>query len=393
MPRRPARKCKLTELGVRKLQPEPAPYLVWDLHVRGLALRVWPTGRMSWYVVYSFAGRPRWLYLGDASHIGLADARRLAATAMLAVATGKDPAAERKAERGAGTFAELAMSYVERYSKKHNKSWQQGDRLITRYVLPRWGKLQATAIGRADVKALRDRIAAPILANQILHAISAVFSWAVREDIVPVNPCTKVEHNATKSRDRVLGESELPRFWNALAEVEPTAAAALKALLLVGQRPGEIICMRHEHIVDGWWEMPGEPVPELGWPGTKNKRGHRVWLPAPVREIIAAGEGFVFGNGKVRLDGVMRDICSRLEIARTTPHDLRRTHGSAITSLGFGRDAMNRVQNHIEGGIADVYDRHRYEQENKQVMEATAAKLLALATGESDAKVVPIRGR
>jgi hypothetical protein len=26
--------------------------------------------------------------------------------------------------------------------------------------------------------------------------------------------------------------------------------------------------------------------------------------------------------------------------------------------LGFGRDAMNRVQNHREGGIADVYDRH-----------------------------------
>ena len=27
-----------------------------------------------------------------------------------------------------------------------------------------------------------------------------------------------------------------------------------------------------------------------------------------------------------------------------------------ITALGFGRDAMNRVQNHKEGGIASVYD-------------------------------------
>ena len=32
---------------------------------------------------------------------------------MLAVAKGKDPAAEKKAERGAGTFAELAGRYVE----------------------------------------------------------------------------------------------------------------------------------------------------------------------------------------------------------------------------------------------------------------------------------------
>jgi hypothetical protein len=36
--------------------------------------------------------------LGSANAIGLADARTLAAEAMLAVARGKDPAAEKKAE-------------------------------------------------------------------------------------------------------------------------------------------------------------------------------------------------------------------------------------------------------------------------------------------------------
>ncbi len=39
--------------------------------------------------------------------IGLADARRLAASVMLDVAEGKDPV-ERKAERDSGTFADLA---------------------------------------------------------------------------------------------------------------------------------------------------------------------------------------------------------------------------------------------------------------------------------------------
>jgi hypothetical protein len=70
-------------------------------------------------------------------------------------------------------------------------------------------------------------------------------------------------------------------------------------------------------------------------------------------------------------------------MTRATPHDLRRTHGSSITRLGFGRDAMNRIQNHKEGGIADVYDRHRYEEENKRVMESVAAHLLSLAQGIS----------
>ena len=43
---------------------------------------------------------------------------------------------------------------------------------------------------------------------------------------------------------------------------------------------------------------------------------------------------------------------------------------------------MNRVQNHREGGIGSVYDRHQYSTENKKIMESVAAHLMALATGK-----------
>src|SRR5262249_56353618 len=95
--------------------------------------------------------------------------------------------------------------------------------------------------------------------------------------------------------------------------------------------------------------------------------------------------GLVLAGGTERRDGVMRAVCSQLGVERATPHGLRRTHGSTITALGFGRDAMNRVQNHIEGGIATVYDRHAYAEENRRVMEAVAGKILAHATGDEDA--------
>jgi integrase len=124
-----------------------------------------------------------------------------------------------------------------------------------------------------------------------------------------------------------------------------------------------------------------------------------VWLPAPAREVIAelsdgTTAGFVFpglANSK-QLAAAMREICRKLDVEqKVTPHDLRRTHGSTITALGFGRDAMNRVQNHIEGGIATVYDRHSYADENKRIMETVAARVMAVVTGESGGKVVPIR--
>ena len=77
-----------------------------------------------------------------------------------------------------------------------------------------------------------------------------------------------------------------------------------------------------------------------------------------------------------------RRICKQLGVERATPHDLRRTHGTMITGLGFGRDAMNRIQNHKEGGIADVYDQHEYADENKRIMEVVAVRILALATSK-----------
>ncbi len=146
--------------------------------------------------------------------------------------------------------------------------------------------------------------------------------------------------------------------------------------------------MRREHIADGWWTMPGDPVPSLAWPGTKNGATHRVWLPVAAQALLAdmpMKPGLVFA-GRVALPSpsLMRPCATsarRSRVERATPHDLRRTHGTTITALGFGREAMNRVQNHKEGGIADVYDRHEYADENRRVMEAVAARIMALVGG------------
>jgi integrase len=385
-------KRKLTTIFLQKLKSQSRPFMVWDTHQRGLALRVEPTGYKAWKVVYRHHGRPRWYHLAAAEAIGLADARAPAAEIMLDVARGCDPQAERKAQRTAGTFEELATRYREEHAKKHNRSWVQADYLVRKNLLPAWGKLRAADISRADVKAMLAHIASRSVANQTLAAASAIFSWAIREEVggVTVNPCSKVRRNETRSRERVLADSEVPLVWAAFDHAGLVASSALK------------IChMRREHIVDGWWEMPGSADPKTGWPGTKNKQSHRVWLPSAARALLAelddeATEGFVFARQRGRavygLDAAMRAICAKLGVERATPHDLRRTHGSTITALGFGRDAMNRIQNHREGGIASVYDRHGYAEETKRVMDAVASKIMALAEGHSaGGKVVPLR--
>jgi hypothetical protein len=77
-------------LAVRKLKPTGETYLVWDTLQRGLAIRVQPTGAASWKCIYSYHGRPRWLHLGDATAIGLADAREVDPTTVDWKALGED---------------------------------------------------------------------------------------------------------------------------------------------------------------------------------------------------------------------------------------------------------------------------------------------------------------
>jgi integrase len=385
-PAQAANRQRLSHFTVKNLKPQARPYVVWDTVQRGLAISVQPSGHAAWKCVYSFHGRPRWLHLADTTAIGLADARKLAYGAMHRVAEGKDPASERRAERSADSFDDLATRY-RKYSERKNKSWKQADALVRKYLLPKWGKLPAAGITRADVKALISHIEAPILVNQISASASAVFAWAIREDVVgiTVNPCVGVERNATKSRERVLSDSEVPLFWSAFND-EGEIGAALKVILLAGQRPSEVVHMHAEHLADGWWSLPGDPVPALSWPGTKNGASHRVWLSTAVQEIIGAdhSSGPIFtGITRHLLATTMREICKRLGVARATPHDLRRTNGTLITSLGFGRDGMNRVQNHKEGGIGSVYDRFEYAEENKKIMEAVTGRIMTLIDGNS----------
>jgi integrase len=393
-------KRRLTEGFVAKLKPrEDTSFLVWDEHTRGLSVRVEPTGSKSWMVYYRSCGKVRWYRIGGASSIELKDARRLAGRVLFQVAEGKDPQADRRAQRSSGTFEEVATRYVEEYSKRENKSWRQSDRLVRKHLFPKWAKMRAANITRGDVKAIKAAIDSPTVANQTLLAASAIFNWAIREEVanIAANPVKGIKHNKTTSRERVLSDDEIKKFWAAFESADLVRGRALMLLLLTGQRPGEVRHMRREHVQDGWWEMPGKPVPALGWPGTKNEQTHRVWLPSPAKKILAEldhSKGLIFAGPRGKpigeLEEVMAAICEKLGADRATPHDLRRTHGSTITALGFGRDAMNRIQNHKEGGIASVYDRHQYADENRRIMEAVANKFTMLIEGRPD-NVVGLR--
>ena len=92
----------------------------FDASLPGFCVRVSAGGEKSFGVLYRFGGRFRRLTLGGYPPLSLADAREMAREALRSARLGSDPVAEKKQERAAETFAELAEQYLERYAESEN---------------------------------------------------------------------------------------------------------------------------------------------------------------------------------------------------------------------------------------------------------------------------------
>ena len=368
-------KRKLVPLDLVRLKPGAKTFCVWDALAPGLLLRVRPSGRRSFYFVYNRSSATRWYHIGL---VPLSEARKEAMRLRVEVLVhGKDPAAERTALRSADTLAELHAGYLERCAKKENRSWPQACALITRHVLPRLGKKRAREIARTDVREMLDAVESKSTQNQILASLSAIYAWAVEKEILDHNPCAGIRRNEMKSRERTASDDELRLLW-------PVMSDALKVILLSVQRPGEVHHMRYEHVdADGWWRMLGLPQAETGWPGVKSGKDHAVPLSQMAREIIGEGKGgFVFPR-RPEPDAEMRGLCARFDIKpKLTPHDLRRTARSWIAEAGFQDRVGEVLLNHAdENKVRGTYNRHKYQVEMIQAVEAVAARVRAVAEG------------
>ena len=99
-----------------------------------------------------------------------------------AVHDGRDPNAEKRAEREAHTVADLVDEYIERHAKPNKKSWAKDQQMLEREVLPKWRKRRANEITRHDVVRLLDRIVdrgKPVQANRVFSVIRKMFSHIV----------------------------------------------------------------------------------------------------------------------------------------------------------------------------------------------------------------------
>jgi integrase len=330
--------------------------------------------------------------------LSLADAREQALSARHTVAKGGDPAAYKQSVRSAPTVADIATQYLDLYAKVHKRSWWQDARLLTTDVLPQWGQRKAYDIRRGDVLALLDQIVergAPIMANRALALVRKIFNWAISRELLDHNPCLQVKAPSKEvERDRVLSEEEIRGVWAACGQLDLVLHAYFKLSLLTAQRGGEVRTMRWADVdlETHWWTMPAEVA--------KNGLAHRVPLSPAADDLLrqlqaTASSLWVFPSPRrvqQPFHNVQKPAGQLMAMSGVVfvPHDLRRTAASHMTSMGIPRLVVAKILNHIEPGVTRVYDRHSYDAEKRQALEAWGRKVMALVTGEPG-KVIPLQ--
>ncbi len=389
-------KTNLTARTLEALKPLARGQVdYWDASLPGFGVRVSPGGRKAWVLMYRIGSRKRRLTLGTYPPMMLADARDEAKAALLTVQKGSDPAAEKFEWRKAQTFAQLAELYLEKHAKPNKKSWRLDEKALWRDVVPRLGNRRAREITRRDIRDLLDDIKArgsPIQANRTFEIMRKLFNWAIAEDYLPDSPCQKISKPAKENRrDRVLKEDEIRAVWQAMEAEQPLVAALFKLRLITAQRGGEVASMRWEDIESpsSWWTIPGER--------TKNGLSHRVPLSPLALEILDGLKTerleppWIFPSPKPgrhleHMVQATRRIRKRSGV-EFVPHDLRRTAASYMTGMGMPRLTVKKILNHVESDVTATYDRHSYDQEKRQALEAWGQRLEEIVSGRAAASV------
>ncbi len=244
--------------------------------------------------------------------------------------------------------------------------------------------------------------------------VRQVLNYALKRDLIEANPALAIERLFPEnSRERVLTENEIRKFWAFLEAgrgnagaglaagqeegqrpvngLSPAAAIALQLCLLTLQRAGEVVGARIEEFswTDRLWIVPAERM--------KGKRAHAVPLSdmalARFREAFDRSGGaiaFPDRSGEAPLEGKrltrsMARACKLIGIEHASSHDLRRTGRTMLTSerVGVGYEVAERVIAHLVGSaVSRVYDRNEYLREKRAALDAWA-EVLTLMTAES----------
>jgi integrase len=360
----------------------------WDDALSGFGLRVYPTGRKAFVLLYRVPGNPAQslLSIGAYGALTVDEGRKAARAELSKIETRQgDPLEERRQQQAeaaaTGDFGDLLDAY--RATLSNPRTAADAKQSLARNIPARLAKKPArevTSDELADVlKAVHDRGALAVERN-LFRFLHAAFEFglrnrdAIRRFRLTGNPARGIEKPAPGGPgNRELTAEEIRDLWRGLdsAMMAPETATVIRLLLLLGQRVDELLAARWSELDEerGVLDIP----PERLKTGRKTQRGHVVPLPPLALDLLRTlpeRSLFLFpkrGDPESpmpfrSLSQAIRRFCDDTEgFPRFTPRDIRRSIKTRMAEIGVLKEIRDRVQNHALHDVASKhYDRFDY---------------------------------
>lgn len=391
----------LTDAKARRLKPGDKS--VSDGTVPGLYLLAGSSpGRGKWILrfVSPETRKRRDMGLGTYPAVSIAAARREAAEARQAIASGADPIEQRRRNAAAEvstasvpTFAAAARAVHATLepgfrNRKHAAQWIT---TLETHALQSIGHKQVDALSAADFADVLRPIwlSKPETASRVRQRMHSVMNWCAAHGHVAASPLPAVDDLLPQQpgkTHRVVHHPAAP--WRGCPRVigqlfgttpQSTGKQALFFLTLTAARSGEVRGMTWSEIdwPQSLWTMPAHRM--------KSRQTHRVPLSRQALSIlkkqaaISDGPGLVFSSRGdrqlsdmtltkiLRAAGVASDVSGRA----ATAHGFRSTFRDWTSENGYPREVAERALAHtIRNRVEAAYHRTDLLDQRREMMES-----------------------
>lgn len=389
---------KLTKRVVESIPPHKTnELLIWDSVLKGFGVRVFPTGRRTYFVQYrnQFGGTRR-KKIGVYGIITADQAREEAKKLLGDVAKGGDPSQDFQKAKLKPTFEELAHEYIEMHAKanKRPKSLREDQKMLNNILLKRLGGKKVEEITPYDIQQLHHELReTSYMANRVRTLLHKMFNLAIQWQWVIVNPVSGIKKYQEYKRDRWLNDEELQRLHDVLDRYHNQGVAnAIRLLVLTGARKNELLSATWDQLdlEKGVWTKPAH--------STKQKKMEHLPLSTQVVSLLKemaekATTSYLF-PGKIPEKPVQdikkawHTISTQADLEKVRIHDLRHTHASHLVSSGLSLSIVGKLLGHTQASTTQRYA-HLADEPLRNAAEFFGNKVAKLTSKNAEGKPIP----
>lgn len=391
----------LKDVNCRNAKPQEKAYRLYD--EQGLYLEVQPNGGRYWRLKYRFLGKEKRLALGVYPEVGLLDVRRKRDEARTQLASGQDPALQKRLAKAVSqldhehTFASVANQWLTVRESSWNPEYTRTVRQrLELNAYPWLGKLPISHITTPMLVENLQRIikrGAKETARRVAQIYKQIFEFAEAAGITAPNqvgnlsrtlPAKRVKHFAA-----VIEANQLGKLLCAMDQYTGTlpVRCALKLAPMLFCRPGDLRHMEWTEIdLDaGDWVIPGQKMK-----GLEVKKADRADHLVPLarqavdvlRELkpLTGRQRYVFpcarGGDRPMSNNAVLSALRRMGITNEemTGHGFRATARTlGAEALGFRPDLLEHQLAHaVKNPLGRAYDRTSFLAERREMMQLWA---------------------